>query len=141
MARRPVHENPVNLREWRAAAGKSTDQDKAKVWNTEQFGSENLTEEQKAYYGGTREGMEHREKLSTIKGAAAKNAYTKGIREGMTQNDRPKRGDVNNPLRKDMPREPSPPRQPRAVNPIRKAQRNARQFSKLARLASGKRRR
>ena len=102
-----------------------------------------LPPEQSAYYQGQAEGAEHREKLKSIKGTAARNNYIKGIREGLTQDDRPKRGDIDNPLKKDQPKESRQPRrgrQPRPGAEIRHAQANMRKFSSLARTARGRRR-
>lgn len=98
-----------------------------------------LPPEQEAYYKGQREGMEHRDKLKELKGTAAKNQYVRGIREGLKQDDKPKRGDLDNPLKKDMPKPARQPAAPRArqQNPLR----NVRKMQSLARKASGGKRR
>lgn len=142
---KPVYDKPIHLEEWQHAAGKESGATRTHSLNTDQFGEENLSEEQRAYYKGTAEGLEHRDRLSQLKGTAAKNNYVRGLREGLVQSDRPKRGDINNPLKKDMPAEPRQPRERQASAPrpgaeIRRAQANARKWSILARKARGRRR-
>lgn len=143
---KPVYDKPLNMAGWRDAAGKSTDQDRN--LSGDQFGGSKpeapddfqLPPDREAYYAGQSAGEAHREALAKLKGSAAKNNYTKGLREGLVQNDPPKRGDIDHPLKRDQPKPPRAPRQPRQVDPVRQAQRTAKRIGSLSRMAKGRRR-
>jgi hypothetical protein len=94
--------------------------------------------EQRPYYDAYKEGQAHREKMAGMS-VAERNQYNHGLREGLKQDDRPKRGDIDNPLRKDMPKQPAAPRQARAQRPPSPMVK-VRKMQGLARKASGKRR-
>lgn len=102
-----------------------------------------LPPDKAAYYDGLDEAQKHQDKMAGMS-TAERNQYTRALREGLSPKDKngaptPKRGDINNPLKKDMPREPKPPaspRQPRARNPMA----TVRRLDKLSRMAKGRRR-
>lgn len=79
-----------------------------------------------------------------------RNEYMAGLRGGLQRRDKngvpqPRRGDFDNPLRRDQPPEPKPPRpasQPRQPRPPRQPSpmANVRKLNALARKARGRRR-
>ena len=83
-------------------------------------------------------------------GVKERNEYMAGLRGGLQRRDKngvpapPKRGDFDNPLRRDQPPEPKPPRpapQPRQPRPPRQPNpmTSVRKWSSLARKARGRR--
>lgn len=90
-----------------------------------------LPPEKEAYYKGVEKSEEHEEAMKGMS-AAQRRQYLRGVREGLT-GPTPKKGDINNPLKKDQPPEPKAPRQP---NPMT----NVRRMNRLARMARGRRR-
>jgi hypothetical protein len=94
-----------------------------------------LPPEKEAYYEAARVGDEHRERMASMS-PAERNNYMKGLREGLGMTGAPKRGDLDNPLKKDQPKEPVASRAtgPGSRNPMV----TVRQLSKLARKAKGR---
>jgi hypothetical protein len=104
--------------------------------STEPTDDFDLPEEKKPYYDAMEEGAKHRERMAAMK-PAERNEYQRGLREGMYQGQPQKRGGIDNPLKKDMPRQP---RAPKPGHEVRQAKSRMAQIGKLARLASGKKR-
>ena len=108
--------------------------------NQEQFGQ--LSPEEEAYYEGARWGDEHFDRMQTMS-VSERNRYLKGLREGLSQGQGPKRGDLDNPLKQDMPKEPKPPAAPKpSTNPKKPPEpwHSARNLRRLSKIAKGKRR-
>lgn len=102
-----------------------------------------LPPEEEARISGEVEGERHRDRMKSMT-AKERNEYMAGLRGGIQENDRPKRGDFDNPLRRDQPPEPKPPRpapQPRQPRPPRQPNpmTSVRKWSSLARKARGRR--
>lgn len=90
-----------------------------------------LPPDKEAYYEGAEKAEEHQEKMKGMT-AVQRRQYIRGLREGL-QGPTPKRGDFDNPLKKDQPREPAPPKERNPMADIRK-------LRSLARKAGGRRR-
>lgn len=103
-----------------------------------------LPPDKAAYYDGLDEAQKHQDKMKGM-GVAERNQYTRALREGLSPADKngvptPKRGDINNPLKKDMPKEPAAPRQARQRDPQVAARAQSRRISALARKSRGRKR-
>jgi len=97
-----------------------------------------LPPEKDAFYAAARAGQEHRDRMAAMS-VQERHEYLRGLREGLKDGDRPKQGDLDNPLKKDMPKEPKAqraPAAPRPVDPMVKI----RKIQSLARKAKGRRR-
>lgn len=105
--------------------------------NPDQFKDEpfDLSPEQTAYYDALDAADAHRERMAGMS-VAERNQYNRGLREGLT-GPIPKRGDFNNPLNKDMPKEPAPPKEPKAPKPVDPMVR-IRKIQRLGKIARGK---
>ena len=101
-----------------------------------------LSPEQSTYYDALEATDEHQAKMASM-GVAERNQYMRGLREGLNPGV-PKRGDFNNPLKKDIPKEAAAPRPAPAPKPgptrSQKLMDLSRKLEKLARLANGKKR-
>lgn len=95
-----------------------------------------LSPEKAAYYDALEASDAHQDKMAGM-GVAERNMYMRGLREGLN-GPNPKAGDLDNPLKKDMPKEPAPrqPRQPKPPNPMAQAKK----MRSLANKARGRRR-
>jgi len=109
-----------------------SDEEREAFAKSQDFG---LPPEQEAYHAALSEGDAHREKMAGMT-VAERHQYMRGLRESIN-GPTPKKGDLDNPLKKDQPKEPAAPR------PAGPGSRNhmvtVRQLGKLARKAKGRR--
>lgn len=128
---------PVNQDQFKSAGPGANGTHEEKEAYLESIGM-GLSPEDKVYHDAETAGAELRDRM---KGMSVKerHEHMRGLREGLQERDAPKRGDLDNPLVKDMPKEPNPPREPRQPRPpspmatVKRAQ-------SLARMARGRRR-
>jgi hypothetical protein len=104
----------------------------------DQFEPFDLPPDKAAHYDGLDAGAAHAEKMKGM-GVADRNRYMAGLREGLSGGSTPKRGDLDNPLARDMPKEPKALRAPRQQTP-RQTTANAKRIKNLARISRGRRR-
>ena len=93
-----------------------------------------LPPDKEAFYDALEQADEHRRKMKVMT-PVERNEYMRGLRTGL-QGDKGPPGDLDNPLKKDMPKEPVAPRQPKPPNPMT----TVRKMRSLARMAKGRRR-
>ena len=124
---RPVHETPLSHRQF------ASDEEREEFARQHDFG---MPEEKAPYWDAKREGESHKEKMAGMS-VAQRNEYLRGLREGLGMAGAPKAGDLDNPLKKDMPKPPPAPRVTGmgSRNPMVKV----RHLNKLARRAKGRR--
>jgi len=108
-----------------------------------EFGMD-LPPEKEAYYSAAAAGQEHKDKMATMS-VTERHEYMRGLREALKDGQGPKRGDLDNPLQKDMPKQPAArrqaaPRQPTPQQQVRAAMSTARKLHALSRKAKGRRR-
>jgi hypothetical protein len=89
--------------------------------NHDQFEPLNdLSPEDEAYYEGARMGDEHAARMAQM-GVAERNRYMKGLREAVNGGRPPRRGDLDNPLKRDGPKPaPTPKPAPKQKAPAKK---------------------
>ena len=105
----------------------------------DQFDDFSLPPEKESYYSGFGAGDEHRSRMAGMS-VAERNEYMRGLREALNPNG-PRRGDLDNPLKKDLPKEPAAPKPWYHQDNMRKLQRNINNGIRLYKKASGKKRR
>ena len=103
----------------------------------EDYPSFDLPPEKESYYAGTEAGEALKEKMAGMS-VKERNEHMRGLRETLNGSV-PKKGDFDNPLIKDTPRE-QVARQPRPKNPMVQARQQRTKISGLARKARGRRR-
>ena len=99
-----------------------------------------LDPEQEAYYAAMAGAQEHADRMAGMS-VAERNAYMRGLRE-VLNSDTPKRGDLDNPLKKDLPKPAPSPRPAPSPKPApsrsQKLMELSRILDNLARLANGR---
>jgi hypothetical protein len=104
-----------------------------------------LKPEQEAYYDVAGKVDEINDRIAAMppeQRKQAQKALAEGVRggkPGAPGTTQPKRGDPENPYKKDMPPPPKPPRQPRQQNPMVRAK-SIQRLGKIARGTKGRRR-
>jgi len=97
-----------------------------------------LPPEREAYYEARTAADIHRERLAAMS-VKERHEYMRGLRVGLAgDGSKSKKGDLDNPLRKDLPKEPRAPRPPAAPRPPSPTA-QLRRMQALARKARGRR--
>jgi len=121
-----MYKDPVDLEAWHEAAGKDTGETKHHTLNTDQFGDENLTPEQRQRY----------DRAGRIKAAGGDPVEA----DPLDKKNKPKYGDESNPLPPGGRSEIRPPKPPTPEQASRRLLRTAKTLGRLAKTAQGRRR-